>query len=324
MTNLLITCTHLVRHIKDHSLFLKNNSINFKAIAPENQQFNASEMGKLLPGNDYIIAGDDEISSDVIDKSINNGLKAIIKWGIGVDNIDISYAKMKKIPVFNTPNVFGNEVAEQAISLILNLTRGTHLIDKEVRKGNWFKFEGTSLTSKKIGIVGFGSIGKAIAKRASAFEMEVMLYDPYIDQLKNFDNKYKFFDLEYLSSNCDFLVLACSLTKENKHLVDEVFLSRMKNDSYVINVSRGPLIKEDALIAAIINKKIKGAGLDVFEEEPLKLSSKILEVPNCILGSHNSSNTIDAVKRVNKMTLEMVQHLMNKNILNVFPDRLVN
>ena len=214
--------------------FFKKNSINYKAIAPENQQFNAAEMSKLLPGNDYIIAGDDVISSDVIDKSINNGLKAIIKWGIGVDNIDISYAKMKKIPVFNTPNVFGNEVAEQAMSLILNLTRGTHLIDKEVRKGNWFKFEGTSLTSKKIGIVGFGSIGKAIAKRASAFEMEVMLYDPYIDQLKNFDNKYKFFDLEYLSSNCDFLVLAC-LSKEKNILWMKIFI-KMKNDSYVINV----------------------------------------------------------------------------------------
>ena len=316
--NLLITCTHLIRHLDKYVSLLEKEGITFKAHRPDNQQFNSVEMANLLPGFNFIIAGDDEITEEVINKSKSSGLKAIVKWGIGVDNIDKLAAKNNKIPIFNTPNVFGGEVAEQALSLILNLSRGTHIIDSEVRKGNWYKIEGNSIQGKNLGIIGFGSIGQAIALRAKAFGMEINFYDPFIDK-ENFINQgFTKVQFQQLCQKSDFIVIACSLNKENRHIINKESLSIMERKPYIINVSRGSLIKEVDLVQAIKNKKIKGAGLDVFETEPLPISSELLTLKNCIFGSHNSSNTTESVMRVNDMTIEMIIKLASKNHINQY------
>ena len=322
--NLLITCTHLIRHLDKYVSLLEKEGITVKAHRPHNQQFNSIEMANLLPGFTFIIAGDDEITEEVINKSKSSGLKAIVKWGIGVDNIDKLAAKKNKIPIFNTPNVFGGEVAEQALSLILNLSRGTHIIDSEVRQGNWYKIEGNSIQGKSLGIIGFGSIGQAIALRAKAFGMEINFYDPFIDKENFINEEFTKVEFQQLCQKSDFIVIACSLNKENKHLINKESLSIMERKPYIINVSRGSLIKEVDLIQAIKDKKIKGAGLDVFETEPLPISSELLTLKNCILGSHNSSNTTESVMRVNDMTIEMIIKLASKNHINqYFKDRRV-
>ena len=322
--NLLITCVHLIRHLDKYISLLEKEGITVKAHTPHNQQFNSFEMANLLPGFNFIIAGDDEITEKVINKSKSSGLKAIVKWGIGVDNIDKLAAKKNKIPIFNTPNVFGGEVAEQALSLILNLSRGTHIIDSEVRKGNWYKIEGNSIQGQSLGIIGFGSIGHAIALRAKAFGMEINFYDPFIDKENFINEEFTKVEFQQLCQKSDFIVIACSLNKENKHLINKESLSIMERKPYIINVSRGSLIKEVDLIQAIKDKKIKGAGLDVFETEPLPISSELLTLKNCILGSHNSSNTTESVMRVNDMTIEMIIKLASKNHINqYFKDRRV-
>ena len=318
---LIVTCAHLVRHIEDYRLKLNNNSIKFKALYPTNQQFNEREMLKILPGNDFIIAGDDEISSKVIKESISKGLKAIIKWGIGVDNIDIKTAKKYNVPVFNTPNVFGAEVAEQTLSFILNLSRKTHIIDKEVRSGNWYKIEGLSLENKNLGLVGFGSIGKAIAKRAYSFGMKISFFDPFCDF--NHNDHFSRISFDELCKSSDFIVLACSLNKENSKIINKNSISMMIKRPFIINVSRGQLINENDLIQGLKEKKIRGVGLDVFEKEPLSISSDLIKMDNCILGAHNSSNTTEAVKRVNDITIEMALYFKTKNIYEVFKDRRV-
>tara|TARA_Y100000589_G_scaffold323956_1_gene359319 strand:- start:2446 stop:3420 length:975 start_codon:yes stop_codon:yes gene_type:complete len=321
---LIVTCTHLTRHLDGFSAALKEAGIQTKGYQPINQQFNHLEMLNLLPGNDFIIAGDDDINEEVINKSVGSGLKAIIKWGIGVDNIDKEAARRNNIPIFNTPNVFGSEVAEQALSMILNLSRGTHIIDKEVRQGNWLKIEGNSLTEKDLGIIGFGSIGKSIAERAIAFGMKISFYDPFLKKDSYLANNYLNLEFEDLCKNSDFVVIACSLTKNSFHLINKNSIELMRKNPYIINVSRGSIINEKDLIEAIKERKIKGAGLDVFEDEPLSLDSELLKINNCILGSHNSSNTYEAVKRVNKLTIEMVIKLATKeNKLELFKDRRV-
>ena len=321
---LLVTCIHLIRHLKKYSSLLENSGIYFNAKNPINQQFSSYEMLDLLPGFNFIIAGDDEINEEVIVKSKSLGLKVIIKWGIGVDNIDLKAAKKNNISVFNTPNVFGGEVAEQALSMILNLSRGTNLIDREVRKGNWHKIEGSSLAGKNLGIVGFGSIGQAIGLRAKAFGMKISFYDPFFNKEISSLDEFQKVEFQELCNYSDFLVLACSLTKESKHIINKKSLSLMEKNPFIINVSRGSLIKESDLIKALKDKKIKGVGLDVFENEPLPINSELLKFENTIFGSHNSSNTIEAVERVNNMTIEMVVELTSKkDYLDKYKDKKI-
>ncbi len=320
---LLITCSHLVRHIKDFSSDLEEVGISWVALNPDKQQFNIQDMLGLLPGNNIIIAGDDEINEKVIEEASSKGLKAIIKWGIGVDNIDIMAAKKNRISVYNTPNVFGSDVAEQAMSLILNLSRSTHIIDSEVRKGNWCKIEGNSLYDKNLGIIGFGSIGKEIAKRADAFGMKVNFFDPFYKKDSNLNNDFLQVKFEELCKRSDFIVLACSLNKDNQYIVDKKAISMMVKKPYVINISRGPLINEKDLIKALQEKQLRGAGLDVFEKEPLSINSELIKMKNCILGSHNSSNTYEAVKRVNEITIRMVINMKLKATFEIYDEKRI-
>lgn len=321
---LIITCSHLLRHLDKYKLVLQESNVEIKSCPPPNQQFDKNEMFKILPGNNFIIAGDDEIDEKVIKESALKGLKGIIKWGIGVDNIDLDAAIKNKIPVFNTPGVFGGEVAEQALSFILNLSRGTNIIDSKVRNGFWYKFEGNSLQDKQLGIVGFGSIGKEIAHRAISFGMKINIYDPFLKkEIYQQKNIILNVDFDEICKKSDYIVLACSLNKTNKHIINEKSISKMERKPYIINVSRGPLIKENDLIKALENGQIKGAGLDVYEFEPLPTNSKLVNMSNCILGSHNSSNTTDSVERVNDIVVEMIIKLKNNPISDLFKDRRV-
>ena len=154
--------------------------------------------------------------------------------------------------------------------------------------------------------------------------MKISFYDPFIsEEISSFDEFQKV-DFHELCNYSDFVVLACSLTKENKHLINKTSLSLMKKNPIIINVSRGSLINEIDLIQALKDKKIRGVGLDVFENEPLPINSELLNFENTIFGSHNSSNTIEAVERVNNMTIEMVVELSReKDYLDKYKDKII-
>ena len=322
-TNLLVTCHHLARHIKNYEVKLREHNITLTTSTPTGQQFSSFEMSKLLADKHFAILGDDVIDEQTIMLAKSDKLRALIKWGIGTDSIDKMAAQVHGVPIFNTPNVFGGEVAEVAISYMLNLARSTHIIDTKVREGVWQKVEGESLTGKKIGILGLGSIGIAIAKRARAFDMDVFGCDPF-QKLGDKETCFiKVVTLEKLFQTADFVVLACSLTPQTTHVANEHTLGLMKKNAYLINVSRGPLVDESALAKAISTQKIKGAGLDVFEIEPLNQSSSLLTLPNCIFGCHNASNTAGAVSRVNDMTIEMAIAGAENRLLSKFSERRV-
>jgi D-3-phosphoglycerate dehydrogenase len=238
----------------------------------------------------------------VFTAGVNGNLKAAVKWGVGVDNVDFDACKKLNIPIINTPGMFGNEVSDVAIGMMLNLTRKLHIIDAEVRKGNWVKPVGNSTVGKKVGIVGFGDIGKAIGRKLKAFDMDIVAYDPnaqgdYGISVKNFPE-----EIEEL----DYLFLACALNKSTYHLIDQDILSRLKKSVIIVNVSRGPLIDEDALISVLNQGEIGGAGLDVFEIEPLNTSSKLMEFDNCFFGSHNGSNTKEAVDKTSHKAINLL------------------
>jgi D-3-phosphoglycerate dehydrogenase len=206
--------------------------------------------------------------------------------------------------------MFGAEVADLAMCYVLGLARDAFLIDREIRQGGWPKPAGISTSGKTMGIIGLGDIGRSIAKRAQAHDMAIIGWDPYAKDIPDYIALQ-----EQWPANvecCDFLVFACALTEATHHLFDETILGLVKNGVRLVNVSRGPLISETALLKGLADKTIKSAALDVLEVEPLSPNNQILNYPQCILGSHNGSNTIDAVIRASQQAISLLAKLLQK------------
>ena len=273
------------------------------------QTLSEEELIDLLPRFDGWIIGDDPATRSVFESGKAGGLKAAVKWGIGVDNVDFEACKDLKIPISNTPNLFGAEVADIALGYLIGLARQTFLIDREIRfKGIWPKPAGMSLAGKKVGIIGLGDIGRNLAKRLIACDMLIIGYDPALSegevagiQISNWPNNV---------DELDFLVFTCSLNSQNRHMLNAEVLENCANGVYIINVARGPLIDEVALTNSLISGKVAGAALDVFEEEPLSTNSKLRKIETCIFGSHNGSNTFDAVRRASLAAITIMENFL--------------
>jgi lactate dehydrogenase-like 2-hydroxyacid dehydrogenase len=218
-------------------------------------------------------------------------LQVVTSFGVGYDPIDIDYLAERGIPVSNTPDVLNNAVAETALALMLGLTRRIPEADRFVRKGAWptGKFPlGRQLTGKTCGIVGLGKIGKTIAKRAEAFEMKIAYYrrgQAYSDVGYSHYN-----DLAELARVSDYLVLIVPGGAQTQHLVNREILQALGKDSYLVNVARGSVVDEKALIAALQAGEIAGAALDVFEDEP-NVPAELFAMDNVVLAPHIGSGT---------------------------------
>jgi D-3-phosphoglycerate dehydrogenase len=269
------------------------------------QQLSPAQLIGLLPDYDGMIAGDDPLNAAVLRSAAR--LRVVSKWGIGVDSIDLRAAAELGIRVTNTPDTFGEEVADVAIGYLVMLARQLHRIDRSVRSGAWEKPQGASLAGRTLGIVGLGSIGRALARRGRAMGMRVIGHD--VDAAtgrRAIGEGIEVVDLEQLLGEADVISLHCPLTDQNRHMINESRLARMRPGSYLINTARGSLIDEKALIAALQAGRLAGAALEVFEEEPLSATSPLTGMDNVILGSHNASNTAEAVARVNELAIDNV------------------
>jgi D-3-phosphoglycerate dehydrogenase len=274
--------------------------------AKTTQVLSEDELIAQLPEYDGWIIGDDPATKRVFEAAIAGKLKAAVKWGIGVDNVDFTACKELNIPIINTPNMFGGEVADVGMSLMLALARQTHFIDREIRSSfNWPKPAGMSISGKHIGVVGFGDIGASLVKRLSGFDVTATVYDPGVEGNKGFD----FVERETFPNGldkCDFLIFTCALNKHNFHMLNSEVIALLKPGVMVVNVARGPLIDEPALIEALHSGHVAAAGLDVFEVEPLPAESPLRNMPQCVFGSHNGSNTQEGVRRA---TLKALAHI---------------
>lgn len=283
--------------------------IGCEPLWPEVKQFLTEEQCLSWAGKiDAWLAGDDVISRAVL-KAHQSRLKGISKWGTGVDSIDLEAAKELNIPLKNTPGAFGHAVAEVAIGYMLMLTRGLNTVDQQVRNGYWPKPQGSGLFGKKIGIIGFGAIGQQIAKRSISFGMEVLYFDT--NQEFSVDLEARKLSIDDLLELSDIVCLACNFTPSNRHLINDQSFKKMKDSALLINVARGPLVDEIALIKALDGNLIAGAGLDVFETEPLPTENPFNAMANVILGSHNANNQTAAVEHVHLNTLKNLQLILN-------------
>jgi D-3-phosphoglycerate dehydrogenase len=248
-----------------------------------------------------IIAGDDQLNREFFEGAPK--LKRVIRWGIGMDSVDHDAAREHGVTVRNTPGVFGQEVADAAFGYILGLARGFIAVDAAVRRGEWPKFEGVTLAGAQLGVVGFGSIGREIAKRGRGFDMNVVVSDPFVDTAPV---GVSIVDLDKLLATSRFIVLACPLTPETFHLIDADRLALVRSDAYLVNVARGPVVLETDLIGALTSGRLAGAALDVFEIEPLPLDSELRTLPNVVLGAHNGSNTREGVARASNAAVDFL------------------
>jgi D-3-phosphoglycerate dehydrogenase len=198
--------------------------------------------------------------------------------------------------------MFGGEVADVALGLLIGLARQLFTIDRGVRAGAWPKPAGISLAGKRVGLVGFGDIGRQLAKRLSACEMQIVAYDPGSSDDGGIAGLERAAWPDRVGEH-DFLAFTCSLNEKNRHMLNAGVLAAAKPGVFVVNVARGPLIDEAALVAALQSGHVQAAGLDVFEVEPLPATSPLRDMPQCIFGSHNGSNTRDAVRRASQEAL---------------------
>jgi phosphoglycerate dehydrogenase-like enzyme len=269
------------------------------------QSLSEDDLIAVIGGFDAIVAGDDPLSARVLDHA--DRLRLIARWGVGMDNVDMAAAEAHGIQVVNTPGAFTNEVADVAIGYLVLLSRNLHRVDAAVRAGHWAKPAGRSLAGRTLGIVGLGSIGRAVARRAMAMEMSVAGTDVSRDAAAAAEDEGVLLtDFAGLLERSEVLVLCSSLTDGNRHLIDRAAIAQMRPGAWLINVARGGLVDERALVAALGDGRIGAAALDVFEVEPLPPDSPLRSFEQVVLGSHNASNTRDAVGRVNDLVIANV------------------
>ena len=303
---ILVTCPPMLG-MKEQFLPLMD-ALDFEVHCPDVEQtLTIAELIKLVPLFDGWIIGDDPATEQVFEAGSKGKLKAAVKWGVGIDNVDFEACKKFGIAITNTPNVFGAEVADLAIGYVIALARETFEIDRGIREGKWPKNRGISLAGKTIGIVGFGDIGKQLAERCGAFNLKVVIYDPACTGIEG--NLFLKTWPQGLN-DCDFLAFTCALTDENRHMLNASTLKKCKIGIRIVNVARGPLINEPDLHDAIEKQIVHSAALDVYEEEPIPNTSPLLQTQRCIFGSHNGSNTFEAVAKVNEIAIDKLKNFL--------------
>jgi C-terminal binding protein len=247
--------------------------------------------------------------------------KIIARAGTGYDNIDIVAAAEKNIPVTNVPDYGTEEVADSTICFILNLMRRTHHVCNRVKNGGYRwedAFGATRIRGSVLGIVGLGRIGTAVALRAKAFGFDVLFFDPFLpDGVEKALGIRRAKTLTQLLNESKIVSLNCSLSDENRYMIDEEAFKMMRKDAYLINTARGGLIKESALITALGEGQIAGAAIDVLENEP-NINPKLREIPNLYLSPHSAFYSDESfVELRQKCALEVKRVLSGEDAKNV-------
>ena len=248
----------------------------------------------------------DKIDSSVMDAAPR--LKVISNMAVGVDNVDVAAASARKLPVGNTPGVLTEATADQTFALLLAAARRVVEGEKFVRSGKWITWSpglllGADLVGATLGIIGFGRIGQAVAKRAQGFDLRVIYYDPTAEPAFGASP----LDLDALLRESDFVSLHVPLNPATRHLVNAGFLLKMKPTAILVNTSRGGVVDQSALCDALKSKRIFAAALDVTDPEPLPMNSPLLELENCLIVPHLGS--------ASKYTRDMMSFLAAQNLI---------
>ncbi|MBL8816838.1 MAG: phosphoglycerate dehydrogenase [Planctomyces sp.] len=279
-----VLCTALNAEEGPHFSILRNAGASCDVVDRSLDLTKPDVLRKVIAGYPAIIAGSEPFPAEVINSSPE--LRVIARAGVGFDAINLPACDARQIVVATTPGVNHHAVAEHAIAMLMAIARGFPSCDQEVRKCVWTRVSRPRVMGSTIGLIGLGRIGQATATRAIGLGMKVLCCDPYpsAEFLKSY--AVEMVSLDELLSRSDYVSLHSPSIAETKHLINAKTLDKMKTGSVLINTARGQLVDETALIAALKSGKLRAAGLDVFEVEPLPASSPLLQMPNVLLSGH--------------------------------------
>ena len=277
----------------------QNLPADWEITFPEKEEFSKTELLRILPDYDIMLA----IFHAPIDREIIDAgkkLKLISNYGVGYNNIDITYAREKGIAVTNTPKAVNSPTAEQALALLLSAAR--RIAERNL---------GFGLEGKTLGIIGLGNIGKNVARKAEAFGMNIIYYNHHTEV-----PGYRRVELDTLLRESDFVTLHTPLTPATRHLIGQRELSLMKPTAILVNTARGAVVDEQALAEVLKKRQIAGAALDVFEDEP-HITETLYALENVVLTPHIGTGTIDARIAMGREALENIRHFLAGNPTNV-------
>jgi glyoxylate reductase len=251
----------------------------------------------------------EKMDAEVMDAA-GDGLKVIANMAVGYDNVDLDAAGERNVVVTNTPEVLNETTADTAFMLLLAAARRLGEAERLLRSGGWeawgpMQLTGPDVWGKKLGVVGFGRIGQAVARRARGFDMEILYHDQYRNESVEKETGVQYVELDELLRTCDFISVHTPLTDETHHLIGATELGRMKPEAVLINTSRGPVVDEAALADALSEGRIFAAGLDVYEKEP-EVHPKLLELENVVLAPHIGSASVETRDRMAVLAAENI------------------
>ena len=268
--------------------------------------FSETEILGLVGEFHAIICGDDVYSKRVLEACLPN-LACLSKYGIGLDKIDLEEATKLKIPVLYTPGVNHVTVAEHVFGLLLMMYKNLYFLINETKAGRWTRITGSEVFGKRLAVLGVGRIGREVIKRAQAFGMQVVGYDPYL-LLKdaNLLGIEKTDSVVDLLTGADVLIIQCSLTEESRGAISFSEIKKMNSNSLVINCARGEIVDNDAILEALNEKHLTGYACDVLDQEPPPANHPIMLHPNCLVTPHVGSRTSESVVRQATMAIQNV------------------
>lgn len=258
-------------------------------------------MKKLIEPCVGVVLGVDPLNASVLAEARN--LRAVSKYGVGLDNIDLKECERRGIRVSRTVGANSDAVADYAFALMLGVARRLVDIDRRCHERDWGKVIGLDVYGKTLGLIGLGMIGKRVALRARGFEMRVLAYDPRWDARYAEEMGITYADVDRICLEADFISLHCLLNDETRNILNAERIFSLKRSAIIVNTARGELIDEDALLKALEEKRIFGAGIDVFRDEPPK-NPAWYKLDNLIMGSHCSSSTAGAAEMMGLMATD--------------------
>jgi len=269
---------------------------------PHSRPLTEDELIPLLEGCDGYLAGLDFITEKVINSV--SCLKVISRYGIGCDRVDLAAAKNRGIPVTNTPGANSDAVADLTLGLMLAVARGIPMLDHSTKQGEWKRRTGIELGNKTLGLLGFGMIGKAVARRATGFGMKIIAYDPYMDVQYAKESGVSSCSLEQVIKDSDFISLHLPLLDSTANIIGKENIAVMHPGAIIINTARGGLIDEAALFDALQSGHLGGAALDAYEKEPPDVSLPLYQLPNVVTTPHTGAHTAEASLNMATMAVD--------------------
>ena len=286
-------------------------------INPLGRKLTENDLLELIPDYDGLIAGTEEITENVIKKAKN--LKIISRVGVGLDSVNLNAAKENKIVVTFTPDAPGPAVAELTIGLIIGLLRKVHLSNIMMHKGKWNRFFGKRIAECTIGIIGAGKIGTRVLRRIAAFGTpKIYVNDIHPNLELNREFKLEWVEKNKIFTEADVISIHVPLTQITYNMINKNQINLMKENSIIINTSRGGIVNEKDLFQALKSSKIGGAAIDVFEKEPY--TGELKDVDNCLLTAHMGSMSEDCRSRMEiESTAEIINFFTGKELKGIVP-----